>query len=179
MAKCEDCGFLAVRNRQTRALSETEASMREKGEPARIPKVELPFYERNPICFLQMNDLTAEMEKLDDKTSFKNVIKKERECKPCTKWIQGFTPREHKEMIDAEKQQTWQRQVEKENKDFAEKIRQEQEQTAYRRFWLNFLFLGIIVPVSLFFCRWLEPKSSVLAPTPADSRQATPAEPAK
>ena len=112
--KCQDCGYLAVRNQQTRALAETEEVMRQSGEPPPVFVLPHPgrnavlIYERTPVCFVREFDLPVEAGQADDARAFLNVIRQERVCPKWTQWFQGFTPRDHKEMIDAREQRDWQ-----------------------------------------------------------------------
>src|SRR5947209_1382096 len=101
MVRCADCGFLAVRNWQTRALAETESLMRHEGEaPPIFNTPGSAFYERTPICFVRAWDLPEEAGALDNKAAFLRVVQHERVCAAYTPWQQGFTPREHREMLD-------------------------------------------------------------------------------
>ena len=109
--KCQGCGFLAVRNFKTRALSEVEAGMRKTGESPSMRDVPSPrpsYYDSSPICFVQQYDLAHEAEALGNDEAFLIVIEKERACPAFTPWRQGHSPREHKEMIDSREQLKWQ-----------------------------------------------------------------------
>jgi hypothetical protein len=113
MAKCADCGFLAVRTKETRNLEEIELESRQSG----ILRVERYVYI--PVCFAMVANFDEEYNNLKQLPeyaekqdayggviwpTYKDLVKEtlnvERDCQSFTKWHQGFTPREHQEMID-------------------------------------------------------------------------------
>jgi hypothetical protein len=123
MVKCADCGFLAARNRQDRQLEEAESIMREKGIPAVTFSSNAVMgigtkHEGEPLCFVQANDLRKEFwetthrehptYQIVDSDSIVEVLLRDRECKDFVKWQQGFTPKEHREMLDRLEQRRWQ-----------------------------------------------------------------------
>jgi len=66
MVKCADCGFLAARDINTRALDEVEKSVRDTGEPTLIRSLQAQAQRWNPdtpknekllLCFKQQRDL--------------------------------------------------------------------------------------------------------------------------
>ena len=108
MVKCADCGFLAAREIETRNLEETETAFRDSGVP---PVIELrpgggrSLHEPLPLCFARRYNLIKEFKEFagkdyPDRTSVFPVLNEERECEAFTKWHQGFTPKEHREMLD-------------------------------------------------------------------------------
>ncbi len=115
MVKCADCGFLTARNLQTRQLEEAEAIFRDKGKPAIIHDKDSLLgmgsrHEGEPLCFAQAYDLRSEFMAhtlknnpkytTSDNQSIYAVIHEARKCKCFVSWQQGFTPKEHREMID-------------------------------------------------------------------------------
>jgi len=126
--KCGECGFIAVRVLKTRELIETEDRIRCDGKISGV-------YEYLPICFTNGIDVKEEIEILrksanDEPTQdaiggfispnwakhIEVLLNMERECSSFTKWWQGFTPKEHKEMIDREAMLEWQRKERKDDK---------------------------------------------------------------
>lgn len=113
MAKCSECGFLAARNVETRSLDETERAFRERGTPPVVGYYAggggaRHVHERLPLCFVGSYDLRALFRQFagkddPDYASVAIIIEEERGCKEFTKWQQGFTPKEHREMILDEK----------------------------------------------------------------------------
>jgi hypothetical protein len=140
--KCKDCGFLSVRNRQTRELAEVESPHRESGHSPLMADLAKPVYDTRPICFVQAADLIKEQEsglpeppqhptRDDYVAQFLKVIQRDRECNRFTTAIHGHTPREHKDMIESREQRDWQEERlkadRKQQQDQREKDRQWQE----------------------------------------------------
>jgi len=115
MVKCADCGFLTLRDKETGLLVEVNDDYRVSGK---VPEYILAYenFHNYPICFAMAYDLMPEVEraivhnKNDDSKYALDVITSERICPPKRKEIgfvnyqQGFTPKEHREMIDRERQ---------------------------------------------------------------------------
>lgn len=110
MVKCSECGFLASRDVQTRRLEETELEIRSEGALSIAWNTGKPFdkYEP-PICFKQAPDfkfipysqgVTLQRDKASKQVY--DEIQRDRECEFFTKWRQGFTPKEHQDMLDRE-----------------------------------------------------------------------------
>ena len=93
--KCSQCGFLAARHSQTRQLLDAETVLRERG------KLPSSIYDEHPICFVNMIDFRGSdaigLSPNEDKC--KEVLQSERLCEGFVPWMQGFTPKEHKEML--------------------------------------------------------------------------------
>ena len=121
MVRCTECGFLSLRNIETRELDEAEETFREWGRvigvkwshPVQVG--DTPFYaedklnryvhEQLPICFANTGNFSSSFRELIIKNYEADkvvlmVIKNERPCETFTKWQQGFTPKEHREMMD-------------------------------------------------------------------------------
>lgn len=97
MVKCSECGFLSLRNVTTRELEEVEKEYRESSNPEYSSAGYLADRHDNlPVCFAQACDLIAEYAFGD----MAKTMQKERECNSYTKWQQGFSPKEHREMQD-------------------------------------------------------------------------------
>ncbi len=123
MPKCAACGFITLRNRLTGDLDEMDADFRKTGNP---PHREIPIVggagskfalvdttpcRHVPMCFALSVTLADEwpgtkelLEQYKDwpPSTMLEVITKERPgCEgKFTKWQQGFTPKEHREMLD-------------------------------------------------------------------------------
>ncbi len=116
MVKCAECGFLAIRNTESRELEEAEEIFREKGVVPTTGYLEgqpTSRHEPLPLCFAQVCDLKAEFKKADKMGSpgyvaLDSVIHMERDCSDFTPWQQGFTPKEHREMLDRQEWRDWQ-----------------------------------------------------------------------
>jgi hypothetical protein len=94
MCKCADCGYLAVRNMETRQLEEVERYHRETGDVPKKRGTNDPIY--NPaVCFARGDYIVYQ-----EKEKVLAEMVKPRECKLFVRWAQGLTPKEHKEMLD-------------------------------------------------------------------------------
>lgn len=105
MVKCSDCGYLASRNVQSRLLEETEQEIRKEGSSVEAINTGKPMdkYEP-PICFMRSTEYKSfPLTVFDEyKDAIRSEIQRERDCNLFTLWQQGFTPKEHREMIDRE-----------------------------------------------------------------------------
>jgi hypothetical protein len=120
MVKCEDCGFLALRNQITGLLDEASQEYRWRAE---VPTLRNPNatgvqkdfssffispYTGVPICLVRaypLHNEFANQEQATNKEIF-NLLVKERHCDErglFTPWQQSFTPKEHREMLDRQK----------------------------------------------------------------------------
>lgn len=99
MVKCTDCGFVTFRHRVTRELVEIGGDIRSSGEIPNTDNGRHKLYVDEPMCFVQAFPLQGEME-MDGSDAILMVIRKDRECDSYTEWQQGFTPKEHREMLD-------------------------------------------------------------------------------
>jgi hypothetical protein len=97
MAQCSKCGFLAVWMLKEYKFREASKYFRDNGKPENVTEV---YSEYQPQCFVQKFDLAKEAKDGQEyRTVVKGVIKKDRTCNVTTPWIQGFSPKEHKEML--------------------------------------------------------------------------------
>ncbi len=107
--RCIECGYLTYRREATGEFKEVERS-----GSGTLPQ---PFPYVFPLCFVRSIDLQSEY-KLKDQGSTKEfhdrqkqeiseVVSKPRECNDFTKWQQGFTPKEHREMLDRGRERRW------------------------------------------------------------------------
>lgn len=122
MVKCADCGFLAMRNTETRELEEIDHVIRSSGQLPiwRVPSVEVTYYgtpdsrgsskkcECQAVCFLAAHDLRKEIESLDVRNDRQGahltVFNAERQCRHHTRYMQGFAPKEHAQLFLLDKQ---------------------------------------------------------------------------
>ena len=135
MVKCADCGFLAqhiYRGNIPMGFIDVEEAPRETGLfPSRgfsfrfIPlgqpdmEPEKMDGDKFPTCFSRVFQLGqevkachSEMQEAEKDASFTNAVKevmhKDRICKQFVKWERGFTPKEHREMLDRDRLLKWQ-----------------------------------------------------------------------
>ena len=114
MVKCVDCGFLSAKNIKTRELEEVEQLFRDTGSPVWIGTKEdpsgAPVHERMPLCSMRAYDLVSEMEQAQahpinraiNAKEVQSIIQGERKCVNFRKWLQGVSPKEHRDMRDRE-----------------------------------------------------------------------------
>ena len=58
MVKCADCGFLALREWETRSLVDAETTFRETGREAPVARGALhKRFEDQPLCFVRAIDM--------------------------------------------------------------------------------------------------------------------------
>ena len=122
MAKCSECGFIAARTWKTNEFVEIEEEKRCSGEIGN----EFSRFQPAPVCFINSFNIKEEIEILREAAHdgpsqdsmggyipphwgihVKAVLNTERKCKPFRKHQQGFTPKEHKEMVDREQERKW------------------------------------------------------------------------
>lgn len=137
MVKCADCGYLAqhiYRGSVPQGFIDIEETPRETGElPSNLVSFGrlMRFGEPDttpdkmsgdgfPTCFSRVFQLGQEVEtryaemqntKMDTgfASAVREVIHRDRVCKQFVKWERGFTPKEHREMMDREQMLEWQR----------------------------------------------------------------------
>jgi hypothetical protein len=108
MSRCADCGYLTVRNRVDNSLGEAAIDYREKGAVAMgIDDKGMNLHslqERLPLCFARQSYLenaTSNIKPRDNPVQeVVAIIQRDIQCAEFTTWRQGFTPKEHREMID-------------------------------------------------------------------------------
>ena len=114
MVKCADCGYLAVRNRDTYCLDEAGSDFREKGMVAlgrEYGRNQYPLHEQMPLCFARYQYLGEEIKNINKEKNateeVSRIIKTEIKCEEFVKWQHGFTPKEHREMLDRQWERKW------------------------------------------------------------------------
>jgi hypothetical protein len=152
MAKCAECGFLAVRNVQTRQLEEMEEDYRRTGNSPQVWGDSPPYnmYEA-PICFLLVFDLPNEIAKQQGPLpeGICLVINEERTCEPFIKRRLGSTPKEHQEMIDRQALLKWQAEREDKDRESRKEESKENRKWRFREFIVAVLALAVIVAASI------------------------------
>ena len=110
--KCIDCGFLTLRRWTDKQFVEADNEYR---KTTSLPDSGPPIvHEHMPLCFRRQTDLRKEIgQAANDKFDVKqkdilSIIQKARLCHGFRKWCQGFTPKEHLEMLDREEWRRWQ-----------------------------------------------------------------------
>lgn len=142
MVRCADCGFLAMRNAETRVLCETEGGFRKTGNHPRMLTARFNVYEEVPICFKDARDFKeiGVVWGATDAEQRVAALNLEHDCKQWEDWRQGLSPKEHQEMLDRQKLIEWQ--ADREDKD--RQWRDDQRKSDHRWRALELLIIGVI-----------------------------------
>jgi hypothetical protein len=109
MVRCADCGFLSLRRYADLTLCETPDATRETGKLPEMPGANRNQHEEIPVCFAMATSLKQETQK--DGATVLSVIRADRDCNHHVTWKQGYTPKEHQDMIDARELRNWQEEL--------------------------------------------------------------------
>ncbi|MFC2059004.1 hypothetical protein ACFLTS_05140 [Chloroflexota bacterium] len=141
MGKCADCGYLAVRSKVDYSLSEASVDYRNKGAVAigydDTGQNQHQIHELFPLCFARQPYLKDVIKKIDDTKNKNDEVKRvineeipEGDCKEFTEWQQGFTPKEHREMLDEKWKMEFQKQREEDDRNW--RTSQDKEQRKWQ-----------------------------------------------
>lgn len=113
MVKCSECGFLALRTQTDWVSGEAPDYFRETGQP--------PGTISFLLCFARKIKIQQETDKLPKDSGGRGnrvlqIISAERECDSFAEWQQGFSPKEHREMLDRERLLKWQTEENRSNR---------------------------------------------------------------
>ncbi len=157
MVKCSECGLLALQNKMDRSLVEVESLFRTTGH---IHATQEPNLLIMPLCFMRAANLQAEIEAIDPDTTLTSaktlaILQNERECEQFFGWEQGFSPKEHREILALEEQKEWQEARVREDREWRivqeEITRQRQEQQSTKRLRWELLVFGLLVTAAVIF----------------------------
>jgi hypothetical protein len=123
--RCDTCGFLVLRFWTDTGLYEATQEYREKGADEGLSG----SLSRPPLCLVQAARIDLEVEANIKATagsdmsigppSIVAVIQKpDRRCSMWRQWIPGFTPKEHRELLDRERQLKWQTEESRRNRNY-------------------------------------------------------------
>jgi len=109
MAKCSKCGWLAVWDCRERRFIEASELFRSTGGPEYMPHNPEAYKTK---CFIRKADLSLDIKtRVESGLAYARVTKeeicKERDCEWETPWVQGFSPKEHQEMLDRKSERRW------------------------------------------------------------------------
>jgi len=97
--KCKYCGLLAVRTNESE-LQEAHETLRDEGALSQN------LHNGQILCIVKAFDLKTEIAEQPNNTNSTKrilpVLEKDRECKKFRDWVQGFSPKEHLQMILSE-----------------------------------------------------------------------------
>lgn len=161
MVKCSECGFLTIRNFTDGSLIEASDIYRQCGD---VPFRNWQQLSYIPLCFVRAYNLREELEKVDLHGTqmadggrpeagwteqLLTVIAGERECEPFTEWQQGFSPKEHREMLDRDNMLRWQRDREESDRAFQAREAVVNRKWRFREFLVAVIGVAVVVGVSL------------------------------
>ncbi|MBI2855373.1 MAG: hypothetical protein HYX93_00825 [Chloroflexi bacterium] len=158
---CVDCGFLAVRNGNNGQLMEADHTVRENGSIGTYYGHTSP-----PVCLVMAANLPDEIYRAwrertgarDERGQGYNpfdaqsvIQKPDRNCPKWRRWQQGFTPKEHREMLD--RAEMLRRQEERDKNDREFRLTMEKLARTERRklAWLAgaFILIGALLPLAV------------------------------
>lgn len=120
--KCQECGFLALRHRETHELIGAPQAYRVDTTIPVTPDGKSNHYD-GPECFDRAFPLKSEAGgENKTKDSVLAVIKNDRKCGTFIEWDQGSTPREHREMQFRERMMAREDARDREAKDRADRL---------------------------------------------------------
>jgi hypothetical protein len=134
VVRCADCGFVALRRIESAALVEADSQYRESGypiQPMRAVTQESSVADY-PVCFLRKWPLQEEI--IDSQgipvgsitEATVDVLTRQRPCDGFTEWQQGFSPKEHREMLDRKWLMDREDRRDKEAREFQRQLHREQ-----------------------------------------------------
>jgi hypothetical protein len=165
VAKCSECGFLTLRDKCDGSLLEVTDDYRVSGK---VPSFLTGEAHNYPICFVMAYNLMPEVEQAAQQQFTERnegwsdwpeyvlkIITKERDCDVRSKMFvtyqQGFTPKEHREMLDRQWLIANQNKREREDRLWREQQRIEdlqwretQEEKAEHRHRTDLIIIGIV-----------------------------------
>lgn len=176
MVKCVNCGFLAARNMDTRELEELDGTFREYGRPPLRRIGGRNQYKGQydiPLCFVQAVNFYSEVESMgklsEPQYEVKSLIEQDRQCDSFVKWQQGFTPKEHREMLDRKEMLKWQARREASDKAWRATQEQVNRKWRIREFIIAVVALFIIVVAAIVGAiieRGGQPTINIITPNP-------------
>jgi hypothetical protein len=133
--RCAGCGFLSLRESESRALVEAEVGVRNDWKQLRVIKAgQGPVYESKPLCFQAVGEFAVAIADAKTPDEIQRVALLDRQCGKAIDWRQGWTPQEHDEMRLEEERRTrdlaWQE--ERREKDRESQERRDRDQREWQ-----------------------------------------------
>jgi hypothetical protein len=166
---CKDCGFLGVRsNSPGRELIEVDENFRSSGI---VPHSNgQNACDKFPICSAGAVDLSLERS-ANDANGVAELNSRKRNCDSFTNWIRGFSPKEHREMLEtklmldfreheAEKDRNWRETQARADREW----RASEAAKASHRHIQQLLVMGFLMIVAQIFAGWLSRDRSAELP---------------
>jgi hypothetical protein len=111
---CAECGYLGIRSSTTKELVEVEETFRREGAEDRTGGVQAAYVGK-PVCAIMAADLQAVVSSRRG-SSIAQMLSEQRNCEHGTRWLRGFTPKEHLQMNLIEEQREKHRKWEEEDR---------------------------------------------------------------
>jgi hypothetical protein len=147
VVKCVECGFLALKQFAGSEIVEADSEFREDGANLHLRST---VNESFPICFMRSFDLDSECREIQASSSKRNepdivkeVIQKERHCDTFIPWHMGFSPKEHREILDIQMEKEWREQRLQEDRAWREE--QAKQERHWRTVQLAILVAGLVI----------------------------------
>lgn len=168
--RCKDCGFLGLRMIHSREIAEVEQEIRESHKfPDYYTGSDGPggtgeYYVPLAICCMMEKQVSAESTgpMTERAERFFTVINKDRTCQSFMEWQNGFTPKEHREMLDRRMNLEFQERRENADREYQRgrdsddrEWRKDQESIASKRHFQQLLVMGGLVILAQIFAGWL------------------------
>lgn len=121
--KCSECGYLALWHSDHARIDEAPEEFRKTGEvPANFigKEVHRPW----PLCFARAVDIDKQTEGKSS-AAIRKIVNAPRACDKFTDWLQGYSPREHHDMLQLDRQLEWQRKCEQDDREWRERCQRE------------------------------------------------------
>ena len=140
---CATCGFLAVKDANSHGLESASASFRENGTVEKRADNQ-PLHQTVPLCFVRARDLK---EYIGSKQAeqIRSRLNAAIECDEHVPWLQGYSPKEHREMLINDKLLSYERDRDLSARRWQEEQAAKQEERDRRRDTMHMIQLAIMV----------------------------------
>ena len=144
MARCSECGFLAVRDINSNEMGEALEITRSTGQHKNMDGKTRPA---KVFCYAPSEAFPAIQSEAPGR-QIAECINEERKCDLFVGYLPGRTPQEHYKMCELREQREFNRRMLKEDREW----RESQEKTSTRRFWIGLtvtvVITGILVSIA-------------------------------
>ncbi len=185
MPRCVECGYLAFRKQGSRDLVEAEDAYRRSETRGSWLQGNHVFFP-DPICFARAVHLEREINNCrgwSPDEAHAGVVAEERTCSAYTPWQQGFSPKEHREMLVAQQMLEAQREQQQLDREWREHQAAEDRAWKSRETWyrrVEILSVIVLAPLMAWLIPWLGQRylPPPATPAPTSAPALTPPQPA-
>lgn len=146
MGRCVDCGFLTLRS-EAGDLVEADEPFKRTGHSTHPRQMKpgdadwhLRFDDQHPLCFMRQTELPHQLSTVlarggpdlsgeERATRVVEALVVEQGCPEFVPWQQGFSPRDHREMQDQERERKRRVEEEQERREFQAGLQRQQLET--------------------------------------------------